>query len=476
MEKRLKRVLLMWCLFVISVFGVTVSAKAASPTVSYSSHIQNIGWQGYKSNGNVSGTTGKALRMEALKVKISGISGGVSYKVHVQGKGWMKWVSDDAVAGTTGQGLRIEAVQIKLTGTAANQYDIYYRVHVANLDWLDWAKNGDIAGSTGCGLQAEAIQIQLIKKNENAPGNINRASVSKPSVKYKAHVAMNGWQSYVSDGATAGTTGQSKRIEALCISLTDLLGGSGIKYRSHLQEAGWTEWTTSNKMTGTTGQSRRMEAIQIELTGKSSLVFDVYYRTHVENMGWLGWAKNGEQAGTQGGSLAMEAIQIKLVLKGENINRNGTAFYDLTPVNVNNGIRLQHFMTQSLHQPYSGPCCAYAYGIGLSIIYKHNFDPMEFYWDKQCHYTKGHVRSMQRYNHSDILSNLERGYPVMVDYYYGVRGEHWVLIIGIRNNYDPNNIEDSDFIAIDSAYGDERMLTDCWYFNRDRVDGIKLMT
>jgi len=38
----------------------------------------------------------------------------LSYKVHVQNLGWTDWVSDGEVAGTTGQSLRIEAVMIKL--------------------------------------------------------------------------------------------------------------------------------------------------------------------------------------------------------------------------------------------------------------------------------------------------------------------------------------------------------------------------
>ncbi|MBM6832249.1 hypothetical protein H5982_09165, partial [Faecalicoccus acidiformans] len=67
---------------------------------------------------------------------------------------------------------------------------------------------------------------------------------------------------------------------------------------------------------GTTGQSKRLEAIQIKLTGDVANYYDVYYRTHVQQLGWLGWAKNGESSGSSGYSYRMEGIEIVLVKKG----------------------------------------------------------------------------------------------------------------------------------------------------------------
>lgn len=70
-------------------------------------------------------------------------------------------------------------------------------------------------------------------------------------------------------------------------------------------------------MSGTTGQSKRLEAIQIKLTGQVANEYDVYYRVHCQNFGWLGWAKNGESSGSEGYSRRLEAIQICLVPKGQ---------------------------------------------------------------------------------------------------------------------------------------------------------------
>ena len=71
----------------------------------------------------------------------------ISYRAHVQDIGWQEYVSDDEMSGTSGQSKRLEAIQIKLTGQTAEKYDIYYRVHCQDFGWLGWAKNGEASGS-----------------------------------------------------------------------------------------------------------------------------------------------------------------------------------------------------------------------------------------------------------------------------------------------------------------------------------------
>ena len=67
-------------------------------------------------------------------------------------------------AGTTGRALSVEAMKIKLTGELAEHYDIYYRAHVSNIGWQNWVKNDEIAGTTGKSLPIEAVQIKLVEK------------------------------------------------------------------------------------------------------------------------------------------------------------------------------------------------------------------------------------------------------------------------------------------------------------------------
>lgn len=64
---------------------------------------------------SIIGTTGKALRLEA--VKLSGFP--VEYQAHVQNLGWLPWVDAGEQAGTTGKSLRMEAIKIRLVPTAA---------------------------------------------------------------------------------------------------------------------------------------------------------------------------------------------------------------------------------------------------------------------------------------------------------------------------------------------------------------------
>jgi uncharacterized protein YjdB len=148
--------------------------------ISYSTHVQDTGWQSYVSDGELSGTSGQSERLEAIKVKLSSsISGSVEYKTHVQDIGWQDWKSNDEMSGTSGQSKRLEAIQIKLTGEAEEKYDIYYRVHCEDYGWLGWAKNGQSAGSEGYSKRLEGIEIVLVKKGESAPGSTKNRFIKK---------------------------------------------------------------------------------------------------------------------------------------------------------------------------------------------------------------------------------------------------------------------------------------------------------
>ncbi len=153
---------------IISIFMVNTSVFAVQgpAAISYISHCSDIGWQAWKSNGNIAGTTGQSRQMEAIRIKLSGsVQGGIQYRAHCSDIGWQGWKSNGNIAGTTGQGRQMEAIQIKLTGFAQNAYDVVYRVHVADRGWLSWVKNGATAGTTGQNRRIEAIQIKLQAKN-----------------------------------------------------------------------------------------------------------------------------------------------------------------------------------------------------------------------------------------------------------------------------------------------------------------------
>lgn len=305
---------------IVSALGLTKASEnsvvTSSPSISYQTHVQDYGWQSWKSNGEVSGTVGQSKRLEGINIKLSNINGSIEYKTHVQDIGWQDWKSNGQMSGTTGQSKRLEAIQIKLSGEAANQYDVYYRVHAQDYGWLDWAKNGESAGTEGYSKRLEGIQIVLVKKGENAPGSTSRPFICK-MIKYQTHVQNIGWQGEKADGEMSGTTGQSLRLEAIKIQLSSSIDG-GIVYKTHVQDYGWQNFVANGQASGTSGQAKRLEAIQMQLTGNAKNQYDLYYRVHAQNFGWLGWAKNGESAGTAGYSYRLEGIQIVLVPKGGN--------------------------------------------------------------------------------------------------------------------------------------------------------------
>jgi len=74
------------------------------------------------------------------------------------------------VAGTSGLSLRLEAVRITLTGEMGKYYDVYYRTHIQSFGWTGWAKNGQSCGSAGYSYRMEAMQIVIVPKGGAAPG------------------------------------------------------------------------------------------------------------------------------------------------------------------------------------------------------------------------------------------------------------------------------------------------------------------
>ena len=142
--------------------------KSNPPTIEYTTHVQNIGWQEpYKKNGQMAGTSGQSLRLEGIKIRIPSQSGNgdIEYSTHIQNIGWQNFVRNDELSGTSGQSLRLEGIKIRLTGELAQKYDVYYRVHAQNAGWLGWARNGEFSGTSGYGFRLEGIEIKLGEKD-----------------------------------------------------------------------------------------------------------------------------------------------------------------------------------------------------------------------------------------------------------------------------------------------------------------------
>ncbi|WP_051355955.1 hypothetical protein [Acetobacterium malicum] len=121
-----------------------------------------------------------------------------------------------------------------------------------------------------------------------------------------------------------GTMGRSLRIEGFMIKLIgDVPADMHIKYTVHVQNKAWlypvdddSTWPTDGAFAGTRGESLRLEAVHIKLVDESGNLYpdySVYYRGHVENEGDIDWVKNNGELGSTGKGQRLEALEIKIV-------------------------------------------------------------------------------------------------------------------------------------------------------------------
>ncbi|MDR0513840.1 MAG: hypothetical protein LBG81_01585, partial [Coriobacteriaceae bacterium] len=96
-------------------------------------------------------------------------------------------------------------------------------------DEADEAGEGALAGTDG----TEAPEAFAPEGEDMAPAAA--ASV----LRYQAHVSGAGWMAEVQEGATAGTTGQFRQMEALCARLDSAPAAGSISYSVHASNIGW---------------------------------------------------------------------------------------------------------------------------------------------------------------------------------------------------------------------------------------------
>ncbi|MBQ2938167.1 MAG: hypothetical protein IJE05_04755 [Clostridia bacterium] len=338
--------------------------------ISYRTHVQNVGWQKYSKDGEMSGTSGRSLRLEGLNIKlenpISGLK--IKYQVHIENVGWQGWKQDGEMAGTQGKSLRLEAMKIKLE--SSDEYSVMYRVHVQNIGWQDWKTDGEIAGTEGKSLRLEAIQIKIVPKVKKGMIHL-QTPVNGYTYYSPTTIKIVGWkmsnvsntkiQAYI-DGSTtpidqslitykqrsdviATINGYGTIIEnpnpgfEISVDATNMSSGTHtikiqlctstnekiqemttkinidralhVQYKSHVQNVGWQSYVLDGNISGTQGRALRVEAMNIKLINAPSNA-KIIYRAHVQNVGWQNWKQNGELTGTERKSLRIEALQIKL--------------------------------------------------------------------------------------------------------------------------------------------------------------------
>lgn len=301
----------------------SLPSAVQKPILKYASHVQNIGWQDYVEEDELSGTDHKSLRLESFIIDLEESNENIEYRSYIEGQGWeSSWKKGGEISGTFKQSKRIEAVQIRLTGDIAEQYDIYYMVHSQDFGWFSWAKNGEISGSLGYDKRVESIRIKLVEKGTGVETE-NTFQERNTEIIYNSHVQNIGWMNEITSNLTG--TLEDKRLESFYIKLGYQKYTGNIYYSSYVEGIGWQEEKKNGEYSGTDHQSKRIEAIKVHLSGELEEIYDIYYKVYTKKFGWSGWAKNNEIAGSLGYDEKITAMEVKLVEKGTGVE-TGNSF------------------------------------------------------------------------------------------------------------------------------------------------------
>lgn len=163
--------------------------------------------------------------------------------------------------------------------------EVSYQGHLRDYGWANWQCDGAMIGSTGQSRRVEALRIKPIKHMD-----------------VSVHIKNIGDRTYknITKDTVIGTTGQGLRLEALKIESGDTV----YLYRVHQKDIGWSAWCVNGQWAGTKGKSKQIEAVEIK-------VADIAYIAHVEETGDTIWMADGMTAGTTGQQKRLEAIRIK---------------------------------------------------------------------------------------------------------------------------------------------------------------------
>ena len=430
--------------------GAYVSGAASGPSLVLQGHVAERGWLPAVGGGEDVGTTGRGLALQAVRASLEGAGEGssVSVAAHVAGIGWQDAASAPSYAGTVGQGRAVQAVRVSLSGPVSERYDVWYRVHAAGYGWLGWAKDGEAAGTEGLGVQAEALQAVLVEKGGDAPSTGDPAELSVPSLSLRAHVSGVGWQPAVGNGGTAGTTGQSRAVEAIAAEVSSPVSG-GLSYSAHVSGVGWQDEVSGGAVAGTTGQGRAVECVKMRLTGDLSEYYDVWYRAYVQDYGWLGWASDGARAGTTGIGYRVEALQVRVLAKGSAAPGPTDGAYRDRPLHPNSVVLNVPCTMQNPELPTGCESVAltnalnyYGFGLGKTVIAdaympKSSWDFVTAFWGNPHSASNGNCisapgltntansflissgSSLRAYDVTgtgfyDLYSYLEAGHPVII--------------------------------------------------------------
>ena len=144
----------------------TVKQTAGNPVndfgLWYRAHVEDLGWLAPVHDGQVAGTTGYGLRLEALMIdtrKCPELK--IKASAHIQDVGTVDYgyITHDTVIGTTGQRKRLEAIMLEAEGLPEGK-KLYVQMHFHKDGWGNAVSGGD-GGSFGISKETQAIKMWI---------------------------------------------------------------------------------------------------------------------------------------------------------------------------------------------------------------------------------------------------------------------------------------------------------------------------
>jgi hypothetical protein len=143
--------------------------KSFTRVLGYEVSLLNFGWkQGLRYDGLAAGSTGHSLAIDA--VRVIQLPPLIQYRVYAKDLGWLNWVNSGKVAGTLDQSHYLESLQFRFIGSGNPPVTLYGRAHIQDLGWQEVKElivDGDFLGTTGQSKRLEAIQLWMVIPNSD---------------------------------------------------------------------------------------------------------------------------------------------------------------------------------------------------------------------------------------------------------------------------------------------------------------------
>lgn len=230
----------------------------------YMAHVPGQGDTGWFPAGTRIGAVGSSKFVEGVAFRLAGSCAdqyALKYNCHLAGLGDQTMMSSPALCGTRGQGRPLEAFVVYITPSPSSNAQSAPATSApgkSTVDFLvaklDFAVSPDQwLGSSGQGIQLTSLSVKP------APTSLATPWPSCLTLKYMAHVAGigdTGWYDAPSF-IQGGLEGVAFKLDGACAA------SYAVEYQCHVQGIGDVALMSGPSFCGTRGQSRRLEAVKL---------------------------------------------------------------------------------------------------------------------------------------------------------------------------------------------------------------------